>query len=104
MAKRIKTGGRKKGTTNKLTGTTRELISQIVTQELRKLPDLLNQMEPKEKADCIIKLLPYVSTKMISVEVAILVRFVPPISEWFVPVISVQIVPVISVQIVPLGS
>jgi hypothetical protein len=24
---------------------------------------------------------------------AILVRFVPPISEWFVPVISVQTVP-----------
>lgn len=68
MAKGIKTGGRQKGTSNKLTGTTRELISQIVTHELKKLPELLEQMEPKEKADCIFKLLPYVSPKMISLE------------------------------------
>ena len=68
MAKGLKTGGRKKGTSNLLTGTTKEMISQIVARELQKLPGLLEQMEPKEKADCIFKLLPFIVPKMASIE------------------------------------
>ena len=68
MAKGIKTGGRQKGTQNKVTGTTKEMISQIVTRELPRLPGLLDQMGPKEKVDCILKLLPYIMPKLAPVE------------------------------------
>ena len=68
MAKGLKTGGRKKGTPNLLTGTTKEIIGQIVLKELQRLPGLLDQMDPKEKADCIFKLLPYILPKTAPVE------------------------------------
>jgi hypothetical protein len=63
MAKGIKTGGRQKGTPNRLTGTAKETIQQIIDQELKTFPALLNQLEPKEKIDVIIKMLPYVVPK-----------------------------------------
>ena len=68
MAKGFKTGGRKVGTKNKLTGTTKEMIVQIVTNELQRLPLTLDQMEPKERFDVIVKLLPYISPKIMPVE------------------------------------
>lgn len=68
MAKGLKTGGRRKGTSNKLTGTTKEMISQFIENEIQQLPTLLNQMEPKEKAEYIIKLLPYILPKMAPME------------------------------------
>lgn len=64
MAKGVKTGGRQKGTSNKLTGTVKEMITQFVTDELQYLPTLLNRLEPKEKAEYIIKLLPYIMPKI----------------------------------------
>jgi len=68
MAKGVKTGGRQKGTSNKLTGTIKEMVTQFVTNEMQHLPSLLNQLEPKEKAEYIIKLLPYVLPKIVPVE------------------------------------
>jgi hypothetical protein len=68
MAKGIKTGGRKVGTKNKLSGTTKEMITEIVTKELQKLPGLIEQLESKERIDLIIKLLPYISPKILPVE------------------------------------
>jgi len=68
MAKGIKTGGRQKGTSNKLTGTVKEMITQFVTDELQHLPTLLNMLDPKEKAEYIIKLLPYILPKKAPVE------------------------------------
>jgi len=47
-AKGYKTGGRKKGTLNKVTGTVCEMISKSISKELEILPQLLNQLEPKE--------------------------------------------------------
>jgi hypothetical protein len=64
MAKGIKTGGRQKGTSNKLSGTVKEMITQFVTDEIQHLPTLLNKLEPKEKAEYIIKLLPYIMPKI----------------------------------------
>jgi hypothetical protein len=64
MAKGLKTGGRQKGTSNKLSGTVKEMITQFVENEVRQLPGLLSQMEPKEKADLILKLLPYIIPKI----------------------------------------
>ena len=63
MAKGVKTGGRQKGTPNLLTGTTKEIIGNIVLRELQRLPALMDQLDPKEKADCILKLLPYILPK-----------------------------------------
>lgn len=68
MAKGLKTGGRKKGTTNLVSGTTKEMITQIITKELTRLPALFDLMEPKEKVDCIIKLLPYIMPKIAPTE------------------------------------
>lgn len=68
MAKGVKTGGRQKGTPNLLTGTTKEIIGSIVLKELQRLPALMDQLDPKEKADCILKLLPYVLPKTAPVE------------------------------------
>lgn len=68
MAKGLKTGGRQKGTSNKLTGTVKEMVSQFVSNEMQHLPTLLNQLEPKEKAEYIIKLLPYILPKIAPVE------------------------------------
>ncbi len=64
----MKTGGRQKGTSNKLTGTVKEMITQFIENEVRHLPGLLNQMEPKEKADLVLKLLPYIIPKIASVD------------------------------------
>ncbi|MGQ7867831.1 hypothetical protein [Sunxiuqinia sp. sy24] len=68
MAKGIKTGGRQKGTSNKLTGTVKEMIGQLVAKEIEHLPTILNKLEPKEKAEFIIKLLPYILPKKAPVE------------------------------------
>lgn len=59
MASGFKTGGRKKGSPNKLNGTIKEIITQAATEELKNLPALLLQMTPKDKVDFILKLLPY---------------------------------------------
>ena len=68
MAKGVKTGGRQKGTPNKLTGSVKEMLTQFVTNEVQHLPTLLNKLEPKEKIDFIVKLLPYIIPKMSPVE------------------------------------
>ena len=64
MAQGYKTGGRQKGTPNKVTGTVKEMISTAISNELQLLPKLLSQLEPKEKIDAIIKLLPYLIPKV----------------------------------------
>ncbi|RKD90438.1 hypothetical protein [Mangrovibacterium diazotrophicum] len=63
MAKGVKTGGRSKGTPNKLTGTVKEMILQAISMEIENLPAILKELEPKEKADFVIKLLPYILPK-----------------------------------------
>ena len=63
MAKGIKTGGRKKGTQNKVSGTIKEMISLSVRKELESLPTLLKQLEPKERIEIMIKLIAYLVPK-----------------------------------------
>lgn len=63
MAKGYKTGGRQKGSKNKVTGTVKEMISKSISKELESLPKLLDQLEPKERMDALIKLLPYLIPK-----------------------------------------
>jgi len=60
MATRIKTGGRTKGAVNKTTTETKQMLQKIVSNELDKIPALLGKLEPKERIDALIKLLPYI--------------------------------------------
>lgn len=63
MALRKKTGGRTAGTVNKTTAETKELLQKIVSNELDNIEGMLNKLEPKERIDAVIKLLPYIVPK-----------------------------------------
>lgn len=64
MAKGAKTGGREKGTPNRLTKELRRLLKDLLHQELENLPDHLNSLETKERLEIVVKLLPYVIPRM----------------------------------------
>ena len=64
MAKGTKTGGRMLGTPNKLTKEIRIVLKNLLAKEIENLPDVLEQLEPRERADLLIKLIPYVLPKV----------------------------------------
>jgi len=64
MAKGVKTGGREKGTPNRLTKELRWLLKDLLHQELENLPERLNSLEPKERLEIVVKLLPYAIPKV----------------------------------------
>lgn len=64
MAKGFKTGGRKAGQPNKLTAELREILGEIVKQQLLYLPELLCQMEAKDAAMILEKFTGYVLPKL----------------------------------------
>lgn len=64
MAKGVKTGGREKGTPNKLTKELRKALKDLLYQELENLPEHLNSLEPKDRLEILIKLLPYAIPKV----------------------------------------
>jgi hypothetical protein len=58
--KGLKTGGRVEGVSkNKLTKTAKEILGEIIEEELARLPGLLEQLTPNERAQLLTKLLPY---------------------------------------------
>lgn len=59
---RLKTG-RQKGTPNKITKESREILAEIVNNEVENLPKLLEELEPRERAYILTKLLPFVMPK-----------------------------------------
>ncbi|MDD3567472.1 MAG: hypothetical protein PHT92_03640 [Bacteroidales bacterium] len=59
MARGVKTGGRQKGTSNKVTTDLRQLLKEFVTGELSKVDSLLEQVEAKDRLELLVKLLPY---------------------------------------------
>lgn len=58
-----KFGGRTKGTPNKLTKELRTVLKNILYNEIEKIEDYLDLLEPKEKLETIIKLMPYILPK-----------------------------------------
>jgi len=62
MAK-IKTGGRQKGTPNKVTTDLRSVLQTIVTDELEHLQTHIHQMPDEQRTQVLLKLLPYVAPK-----------------------------------------
>jgi hypothetical protein len=64
MAKRIKTGGRVIGSLNQTTKEVRNILKEVLDNELLNIEDLLNELPSRERLDFIIKLLPYVLSKL----------------------------------------
>ncbi len=63
-----KFGGRERNTPNKTTSQTKEILQSIVSKELDGISDLLEQLDPKERIDAVIKLLAFVAPKQTKVE------------------------------------
>lgn len=61
--------GRPKGAVNRTTAQTKKLIEKLVASELKNIDSLLEQLEPKERVDAIIKLLAYVIPKNTHIEI-----------------------------------
>jgi hypothetical protein len=59
-----KYGGRKKGTPNKLTTEIRSALKDIIYSEIDNIEDRLLLLEPKERIELVIKLIPYVLPKI----------------------------------------
>ena len=59
-----KYGGRQKGTPNRMTKELRVLLKDILYQELEQLQERLELLEPKQRIELIIKLMPYILTKV----------------------------------------
>jgi hypothetical protein len=64
MAKGIKTGGREQGTPNRLTKELRKILKNILSDELENLPKQLDKLEPKDRLELIVKLMPYAMPKV----------------------------------------
>ena len=56
----IKHGGRQKGTPNRLTREVRDILKDAVYQELSLVQENLCKLDPKDRIDLLIKLIPFV--------------------------------------------
>jgi len=56
--------GRPKGAPNKLTRELRETLKSIISDELERLPETLEQLTPKERVEVVLKLAAYVLPKV----------------------------------------
>jgi hypothetical protein len=59
-----KTGGRVAGTPNRVTSELRKTLKGIIASELESLPTTFEQLQPKERLDLLIKLLPFCMPKV----------------------------------------
>lgn len=64
-----KYGGRAKGTPNRTTTETKELLLKVVCQELDKLGILMVKLEPLDRINVLAKLLPFVLPKQSDITV-----------------------------------
>ena len=62
-----KYGGRQKGTPNRITKELRTLLKDILYQELEQIQKRLELLEPKERIELLIKLMPYALPKVTGV-------------------------------------
>jgi len=60
--------GKPKGTTSKITKQLRDALKALISDELEQLPTLLSSLEPKERLEMLVKLLPYVVPKVDNVK------------------------------------
>lgn len=62
-------GGRPKGAQNKTSKQVKEILSDILSDEIEAMPERLNQLSDKERLDIVVKLLPYILPKQKEVEI-----------------------------------
>ncbi len=62
-----KYGGRQKGTPNKLTKEIRTVLKDLIYRELDEIQEHLDSLEPKQRIELVIKLIPYVLPKVDSI-------------------------------------
>jgi hypothetical protein len=62
-----KTGGRKPGTSNKITSSIRDRIYKLVSDNMDIIEADINGLDAEKRVDAYIKLLPYVSPKLLPV-------------------------------------
>ena len=62
-----KYGGRQKGTPNRMTKELRVLLKDIIYQELEEVQEKFSLLEPKQRIELIIKLMPYILPKVNSI-------------------------------------
>ena len=60
----LKYGGREKGTPNRLTKELRVILKEALHKELKSIGERLEQLEPKERLEVLIKLMPFVFPRM----------------------------------------
>jgi hypothetical protein len=60
----LKYGGRESGTPNRLTKELRAALKNILHQEIELLPDHFNKLEPKDRLELLVKLLPFALPKV----------------------------------------
>jgi len=60
----IKHGGRKKGTPNRLTKEVRAVLKEVVFDEISQIHHHFEKLDPKERIELLIKLMPYVCPKI----------------------------------------
>ena len=63
----IKHGGRQKGTPNIMTKELRSVLKNILYQELEEVQERFKLLEPKERIELLIKLMPYALPKVTSI-------------------------------------
>tara|TARA_B100000953_G_C17707141_1_gene320875 strand:- start:85 stop:420 length:336 start_codon:yes stop_codon:yes gene_type:complete len=63
MAYGFKSGGRSKGTANKISKEFQEVLEEFMNDAIEEIPQLYNKLKPKEKIEYFIKLSPYMSPK-----------------------------------------
>ena len=62
-----KYGGRQKGTPNRITKELRSLLKDVMYDEIGALQERLDALNPKERVELLIKLMPYALPKLTSV-------------------------------------
>ena len=62
-----KYGGRQKGTPNRITKELRSLLKDIMYDEIGALQECLDALNPKERVELVIKLMPYILPKVNSI-------------------------------------
>ena len=62
-----KYGGRQKGTPNRITKELRSLLKDVMYDEIGALQERLDTLNPKERVELLIKLMPYALPKVTSV-------------------------------------
>lgn len=88
MPKGYKTGGRQKGTPNKATSDLRLVLKALVNESLMP-PNFINELTAKEKADLLVRLLPYVVPRYADIQpeppdqafTPVIINWTPPETE-----------------------